>query len=354
MILSIVSYTFHFLILPHMTLDVDTILAELHHCTDEKQLQSFHATYLGKKWSISWQFKILWSLSPDERKEQGKKIKQLFDTVEKAFHQHQDICKQRLRDEKLQHELVDSSVPVAPLDTWHLNLLSQTRRRVETIFQSLWFHIAYGHDMVNQRENFSSVNIPPTHPATEMHDTLYVQWVGSEKAALWEKQLLRTHTSAHQIELIKKYGVPSKFVVPGKVYRNEKMDASHDCVFRQIEWVVIDKNISIAHFKSMMKQLLSAILEQDVEMRFRPAYFPFVEPGFEIDAKATVGNSEKRLEILWAGMIHPEVLKNAWVDPNEYSGFAFGLWLTRLVAIRYGLHDIRLLTNNDLRFVRSF
>jgi phenylalanyl-tRNA synthetase alpha chain len=173
--------------------------------------------------------------------------------------------------------------------------------------------------MVTQWENFSSVNIPPTHPATEMHDTLYID----QQDENGKPYLMRTHTSAHQVELIQKYGLPCKFVIPGKVYRNEKMDASHDCVFWQVEGVVIDKGISIAHFKQMMQQILSAILEQEVEMRIRPAYFPFVEPGFEIDAKTMVGKHEKWLEILGAGMIHPQVLENAGVDPNEYSGFAF-------------------------------
>lgn len=333
-----------------MSLSLESILQELKSCNTQEQLGNFHSTYLGKKWSISAQFKTLWSLSPDERKSKWKEIKTLFDAVEQEFQHQQTHIQQKVWNEKLQKDLIDWSIPGQPINQGHINLLNATRRRVENIFQWMWFNIAYGHDMVNQWENFSSVNIPSTHPATEMHDTLYIDQKDSE----WEHLLLRTHTSAHQVELIKKHWLPAKFVVPWKVYRNEKMDASHDTVFRQVEWVVIDKNISIANFKHMMKEILSAILEQDVEMRLRPAYFPFVEPWFEIDAKAKVGKHEKWLEILGAGMIHPEVLKNADIDPNEYSGFAFWLWLTRLVAIRYGLHDIRLLTNWDVKFARSF
>ena len=330
--------------------NIEDILQKLDTCQTEADIQSFHATYLGKKGHISGMFKTLGKLDPEQRKEQGKKIKELFDTVEKAFFAKQQEIKTQARNEQLSQDIIDHTLPGTTLDTGHLTLLTKTRRRVEDIFQGMWFNIAYGHDMVTQWENFSSVNIPPTHPATEMHDTLYIDQHDEEG----KPYLMRTHTSAHQVELIKQYGLPCKYVIPGKVYRNEKMDASHDCVFRQVEGVVIDKWISIAHFKHMMQEILSAILEQDVEMRLRPAYFPFVEPGFEIDAKTTIGKHEKRLEILWAGMIHPEVLKNAGVDPNEYSGFAFWLGLTRLVAIRYGLHDIRLLTNGDLRFVRSF
>jgi phenylalanyl-tRNA synthetase alpha chain len=146
-----------------------------------------------------------------------------------------------------------------------------------------------------------------------------------------------------------------KFIVPGKVYRYEDMDATHDCVFWQIEGVVIDKNISIAHFKAMIEEILKAILETDtVEFRMRPAFFPFVEPGFEIDAKQMKDGKVKWMEILGAGMIHPNVLSQAGVDPTEYSGFAFGMGMTRLVAVKNKLHDVRLLTNGDLRFAKSF
>jgi phenylalanyl-tRNA synthetase alpha chain len=183
-----------------------------------------------------------------------------------------------------------------------------------------------------------------------MHDTLYVKQPDAEG----NKLLLRTHTTVMDNQLIQKYGTPCKFVVPGKVYRHENLDASHDCVFWQIDGVVIDKNITIGHFKSMMRNILEALLEKEVQMRLRPAYFPFVEPGFEIDAWHKVGNHEKWLEILGAGMIHPYVLKEAGVDPAEYSGFAFGMGMTRLVAIKNNISDIRVLTNGDVRFVRSF
>jgi len=340
-----------------MELNQENILAELENCTTEEQIQDFYTKYLGKKWLIPTEFRTLWKLDPEARKTKWQAIKELQQNVEKSFFARQDMIKQEARNKKLQKELVDISLPGNKEKLGHLNLLNATRRTVEQIFQGMWFHIAYGHDMVNVYENFESVNIPATHPATEMHDTLYINSPSLEERSLAkveERLLLRTHTSAHQIELIKKLWLPCKFVVPGKVYRNEKMDASHDCVFWQVEGVVIDKHISIAHFKAMMKQILQAILEQEVEMRLRPAYFPFVEPWFEIDARARSGESDKWLEILWAGMIHPHVLQEAWVDPDEYSGFAFGLWLSRLVAIRYGLNDIRLMTNGDLRFAQSF
>lgn len=219
------------------------------------------------------------------------------------------------------------------------------------------FTIEYGPEMVTKYQNFESVNIPLSHPATEMQDTIYT----NQLDASGEAMILRTHTSSAQNRLIKKYGAPLKIVVPGKVYRYEDLDATHDTMFYQLEGIVIDKNISIAHFKSMITKLLSTLLKQDVEIRMRPAYFPFVEPGFEIDARYEIidretGNRTKSkwIELIGAGMIHPNVLKNADVDPNEWSGFAFGIGVNRLVAIKNNIKDIRYFTNGDLRFAKSF
>jgi phenylalanyl-tRNA synthetase alpha chain len=190
-----------------------------------------------------------------------------------------------------------------------------------------------------------------------MHDTIYLQ----DKDPSGENLILRTHTSAMQNFLIQKYGTPLKVVVPGKVYRYENMDASHDTMFLQLEGMVIDRNMSIAHFKDTMNKLLSALLHKKVETRMRPGYFPFVEPGFEIDVRYEVYNPEtknmelsKWMEILGAGMIHPNVLKAAGLDPAEWSGFAFGIGISRLAAVRYGIKDIRYFTNGDLRFAKSF
>lgn len=330
--------------------NVDDILTQLWTCTNEQELKDFFASYLGKNWSVNALFKTMKDLSPEEKKEQGAQIKELFQTIETAFFAKQDDIKRAYRDEQLKKEIVDVTTPWTTLPRGFTNLQNKLRRTCEDIFQWMWFHIEYGHDLVTVQENFESVNIPASHPATEMHDTLYIKQEEDN-----QKLLLRTHTSAHQVELIKKYGPACKFVVPGKVYRNENMDATHDVVFWQVEWVVIDKWITMGHFKQTMEEVLKAILETDsVQLRMRPAYFPFVEPWVEIDALWEVAGKQKRIEILWAGMIHPTVLENAWLDPNEYSGFAFGLWLTRLAAVRYGIGDIRLLTNGDLRFLHSF
>ena len=220
------------------------------------------------------------------------------------------------------------------------------------------FTIEYGHDMVTKFENFTSLNIPLTHPATEMHDTFFL----TDRDDTGENYVLRTHTTAIDNDLIKHYGVPCKIAIPSKVYRYEATDASHDTTFYQLEGTYIDKGVSIAHFKNFIQKILSAIFEKEVTVRMRPGYFPFVEPGFEIDASCPICNGDGcslckktgRIEIMGAGMLHPEVLKQAGIDPNVYSGYAFGMGINRLVAVKYRIKDIRLFTNGDLRFSRSF
>lgn len=333
-------------------MDISTIkqdiLQQLQNVEVLKDLEQFHSEHLGKKWTIPGLYKSMKDVPWPEKKDYAQSVQELQQAVESAFASKQYSLKQAQREEKLSQDLVDFSLPWKPINKWHLSLLAQERRRIEEIFQGMGFAIEDGNHVVSVYDNFESVNIPATHPATEMHDTIYLD----QKDEHWRRKLLRTHTSAQQNELIKKYGTPCRFVVPGNVYRNEKLDATHDSMFWQVEWVVIDRDISIWHFKYVIRQILAALLEDDtIEVRMRPWYFPFVEPGFEIDAKPS--GSNKWIEILWAGMIHPEVLKQANVDPNERSGFAFGLGLTRMVAIKHGLKDIRLLTNGDLRFARS-
>lgn len=225
------------------------------------------------------------------------------------------------------------------------------------IFKRYGFMICDGDEIVTKQQNFYSVNIPSTHPATQIHDTIYVK----EHDQTGEPMLLRTHTSSLQQQLIKEHGPECQFVVPWRVYRFENLDATHDVAFWQIEWVSIGKNITLAHFKFTLKALLSEIFETDLSIRLRPWYFPFTEPSYEVDIDCrhdpklfALSKNRGRLEVLWCGMIHPNVLRGADVDPSIYSGFAFGFGLTRMVAIKYGINDIRLLTNGDMRFAQSW
>lgn len=295
-------------------------------------------------------------LSPEEKKERGAKLSEIKTLLMEAYEEKEKTFTLEEINRQLQKDLVDISLD-SSVEVWSYSLLAEIRRDAEEICKSLGFVMEYGTELVTKFENFESVNIPLTHPATEMHDTIYL----NETDASGENLILRTHTSSMQNYLIQKYWLPLKAVVPGRSYRIENMDASHDTMFYQMEGIVIDKNISIAHFKEMITKFLSALLHKDVETRMRPGYFPFVEPGFEIDVRYDVYNKEtgkmeksKRMEILGAGMIHPNVLKEAGVDSTERSGFAFWIGISRLAAVRYGLKDIRYFTNGDLRFAKSF
>jgi len=320
------------------------------------QLDNFFQIYLGKKWFLNEEFKIMMELSPEEKKERGVKLSEIKTILMQSYEAKEQYFKMEKINEQLEKDLVDISLDLSK-EIWSYSLLAEIRRDAEEICKSMGFLMEYGTEMVTKFENFESVNIPLTHPATEMHDTIYL----NDTDGIWENLILRTHTSSMQNYLIKKYWLPLKVVVPWRTYRFENMDASHDVMFYQMEGIVIDKNISIAHFKEMITKLLSALLHKNVETRMRPWYFPFVEPWFEIDVRYEVYNKETWknelsdwMEILGAGMIHPNVLKEAGVDSTQRSGFAFGIGISRLAAVRYGIKDIRYFTNGDLRFAKSF
>ena len=339
-------------------LNKEQILAELEILDSLEKLEEFYKKYLWKKGLIAQQFKQFWKLSPEERKQRGKFLSELKDTLENLYKKKYKELRQNQINEKLNKEWLDVFSPSFDVKLWNHTLITRERRRLEEIFHSMGFHIEYGHDIVSKYENFYSLNIPKDHPATEMQDTFYLKEVAN-----WENLILRSHTSSMQNALIKKYWLPLKVIVPWKVYRFERTDASHDTVFWQLEGLVIDKWINLANFKFLIKKILSAILGDDISMRMRPAYFPFVEPGVEIDVSCPICKWKwcslcKKtwwIEILGAWMIHPNVLKQAGIDLNKgYKGFAFGIGLTRLVAIKYWIKDIRYFNSWDLRFIRSF
>ncbi len=332
-------------------------LWELEKVADMDQLDNFFQIYLGKKWLLNEEFKLLVSLDPEEKKDKGAKLSDIKTHLTSAYEQKQQQFMVAQINEQLEKDLVDISLDVSS-DEGSYSLLAKVRREIEEVYKSLWFIIDYGHEIVTKYENFESVNIPLSHPATEMHDTIYL----NDKDLIWENLILRTHNSAHQVQDIKKYGVPLKLWSPGRVYRFDSMDASHDVMFQYAEGIVVDKGVSIAQFKDTMQKLLSGILWKSIEIRLRPSYFPFVEPGFEIDAQCPICGGKGCslckgsgwIELLGAGMIHPNVITNAWLDPKEWSGFARWIWVSRLAAIKYGIKDIRYFTNGDLRFAKSF
>ncbi|MDD3262499.1 MAG: phenylalanine--tRNA ligase subunit alpha [Candidatus Absconditabacteria bacterium] len=337
--------------------DYKGALKELETIQTLEQLEEVFQKYLGKQGSLTLAFKEMASLSPEEKKEAGKTLSEAKTLLNEAYEAKLQELSIYQINESLNKDLVDFSLEKSPYNIGHRSLLAEVRREAEEVCKSMGFIIEYGTDVVTKFENFESVNIPLSHPATEMQDTIYLK----ETDPRGEPLILRTQTSSMQNFMIKKYGVPLKAVVPGKVYRYENMDATHDTMFYQLEGIVVDKGVTIAHAKHMIEKLLSAILKKDVETRMRPGYFPFVEPGFEIDARYEITDPKtgkktmsKWMELLGAGMIHPKVLEMAGVDPKEYSGFAFGMGLSRLAAVRYGIKDIRYFTNGDLRFAQSF
>lgn len=339
-------------------MDKKTIISQLSKVSTPEGLSEWYEKYLGKKWEITLAYKTMWSLSAEEKKEMGQKLGEIKAEATSLYEQKSADFQREAINEHLAKDIVDVSLDLSLSGQWHAHLLHKERRLIEEICQSMGFIVEYGKDVVTKYENFYSVNIPASHPATEMHDTYFLEQTDGNGDNL----VLRTQTSAMQNELMKRYWVPLKVVVPGKVYRNENTDASHDTVFWQLEGLVIDKDISIGHFKEMMMSLLSAIFGTETKIRMRPAYFPFVEPGFEIDASCPIcaqkGCSLCKhtgwIEILGAGMVHPNVLKEGNVNPDEYTGFAFGVGVNRVVAIKYDIKDIRYFTNGDLRFLQSF
>lgn len=339
-------------------MDTTLLLSQLQSASTMAELETAYESSLGKKWRLSAQYIKLKDLPPEEKKTFWLELAQIKTTLTEVYEERLAIIKSAQIDAQLADDIVDITTPAPHQHRWSYSLLTATRRRVEEICQNMWFSLLYGHDMVTKFENFTSLNIPLTHPATEMHDTFFL----TDKDETGENYVLRTHTTAMDNHVIKQMWVPCKFAIPSKVYRYESTDASHDTTFYQLEGTYIDKGVSIAHFKDFIQKILSAIFEKEVTIRMRPGYFPFVEPGFEIDASCPIcGWSWCSLckktwwiEIMGAGMLHPEVLRQAGVDPDIYSGYAFGMGINRLVAVKYRIKDIRLFTNGDLRFSRSF
>lgn len=337
-------------------MDLKNIEQEIQNIDNLEQLEEVKKQYLGKKWTITLEFKTLKDLSIEEKKEKGQYLAKLKEDVEKLFNKKfDDLYKQKI-DNILKNDIVDITLDWVKKEKWTYGLILWMRRYIEHILQSMWFTIEVWNEIVTKYQNFESVNIPKDHPAVDMQDTFYLD----QKDESGENFVLRTHTSSWQNEVMKKYGAPCKVMLPWKVFRNENTDASHDTTFWQLEWVVIDEDISLAKLIWFLEKFFSSLLAQDVKIRLRPAYFPFVEPWFEWDISCPICNGKWCslckwtwwIEVFWAWMIHPNVLKEWWIDTKKYRGFAFWVWITRVIAIKYGIKDIRLFNSWDLRFIK--
>ena len=337
----------------------EKFVSELEKIDNLADIENIRVSYLGKKGSVTDLLKGMKELSNDERKAFGQKVNELKGLVnEKITEKTQELKEKEIQKEiELMPEFDLSMPPVMDRGSYHPITLVQ--RECERIFKSMGFTVEDYSEIVTDYECFESLNIPKHHPARDMQDTYY----------LTNGQLLKSQTSAAQNAIYKKYrdalvndGVPIKAIFPGRCFRNEATDACHENTFFQMEGVMVDKNISISNLIYFMKTMLSEVFQKDIKVRLRPGFFPFVEPGFELDISCLICGGEGCpsckhsgwLELCPCGMIHPEVLKAGGIDPDEYTGFAFGLGLTRLVMMKYGIKDIRDLNSGSLKTLSQF
>ncbi len=326
--------------------------AEVEKITSLSELETLRVKYLGKKGYITDIMSKFREVPVEQKKEFGQKVNALKNKIEASIENTKLNLEQKAIEEEIKNtEMFDYSLPV-DTNTGSLNPRTIIQKQVVDIFKNMGFVIEDGNEVETEYNNFESVNVPKNHPARDMQDTFWLS----------NGQLLKTQTSAAQNRILRTYGPVCKVIFPGRVFRNEQLDARHENTFFQLEGVVVGKNITVANLIYFEKAMLKALFKKDIEVRLRPGFFPFTEPSYEMDAKCpfcggkgchTCGGSGW-IELCPCGMIHPNVLKMAGIDPDEYNGFAFGLGFDRLVMIRTNLDDIRHLNSNNLKVLSQF
>jgi len=326
---------------------------------DLNQLQEIHARFFGRKGELNELMKALKNLTAKQKPQMGFAINNLKIELTALFEAKQLKLKSETMKSSLKEEWIDVTAPGVKTPRGHIHPLSQVQKEVEDIFSSMGFAIKDGPEVESEYFNFEGLNIPASHPARDMQDTFFVDQKPDKDHG---RLVLRTHTSPVQVRTMQAEGAPLRIIVPGRVFRYEATDASHDTTFYQVEGLLVDKNISLAHLKGVMQEFLTRLFHKEVVVRFRPGYFPFVEPGLELDFGCLICDQKGCrackntgwIEFMGAGMVHPNVLRAGGIDPNEYQGWAFGFGLTRLVMMRYRIPDIRLLFGGDTRFLNQF
>ena len=314
--------------------------SEIDAAGDLASLDKVRVRYLGKKGELTERLKGVSQLPKNERPAAGQDINRAKQDVQQRLNARRDVLEAEALEKKLAEDAIDVSLPGRGQDIGGRHPVSRAMLRIEKIFQNAGFGVRTGPEIEDDFHNFTALNIPENHPARAMHDTFY--FPGGN--------LLRTHTSPVQIRSMVKEGVPIRIIAPGRVYRCDS-DQTHTPMFHQVEGLVIDKNVSFANLKAVLHQFVENFFERKAELRFRPSYFPFTEPSAEVDVRWEEG---KWLEILGCGMVHPNVLESAGVDPEVYTGYAFGIGVERLAMLRYGVTDLRTFFENDLRFLEQF
>ena len=321
-------------------------------CENERAIDEIRVKYLGKKGELTAILKQMGSLSAEERPVMGQLVNEAKQKLEELISQKSNELKAKATQLKLKAETVDITMPAKVKKQGKLHPLNTVLNDMIDIFQSMGFDVLDGPEVETDHYNFECLNVPADHPARDMQDTFY----------LGENLLLRTQTSAAQIRTMETRKPPIRVICPGRVFRADEVDATHSPVFHQIEGLVVDKGITMCDLKGVLEQFAREIYGPDTKVKFRPSFFPFTEPSVEVDVTCSeCGGSGCRvckgsgwIEILGAGMVHPNVLRSCGIDPDVYSGFAFGIGLDRLTTTRYKISDIRLLFENDKRFLEQF
>src|ERR1700754_2884428 len=323
---------------------IDASLREIETAASLDALENLRVALLGKNGSITAQLKALGQLQGDERKARGAEVNRAKQQLTDAIAARKDALDAAELDRRLASERLDVTLPGRGADFGAIHPITRTSERIADIFGRLGYQRADGPEIEDDWHTFEALNFPPHHPARAMHDTFYFP----------DGRLLRTHTSPVQIRSMMGRQPPIRVIAPGKVYRSDS-DQTHSPMFHQIEGLLVDETSSFADLKGTLAEFVRAFFERDFEMRFRPSYFPFTEPSAEVDIRWDAADGSTRwLEVLGCGMVHPNVLKNCGIDPERYTGFAFGLGVERFAMLRYGVGDLRAFFDNDLRFLRQF
>ena len=327
-------------------------LARSQSATTQAELEVVRIEVLGRKGSLTQISKEMGKLAPEERARAGKLLNAVKQKLEAALESKQQQFADAVLRARLDGEWVDLTLPAPGPQMGHLHPITQIQTEIEDLFVSMGFAVHDGPEVETEYHNFDALNILRDHPARDMQDTFW----------LTDGNVLRTHTSPVQVRGMERLGPPLRMIAPGRAFRNENVDASHEHTFYQLEGMMVDREVSVAHLIYFMKTLLTAIFKREATVRLRPGYFPFVEPGFELDIQClicggpgcAVCKQSGWVELLPCGLVNPNVLRMSGIDPEEWNGFAFGLGLTRLAMMRYAIDDIRLLQGGDLRFLRQF
>jgi phenylalanyl-tRNA synthetase alpha chain len=339
------------------TLETET-LAAIGAADTLDALEAVRIAALGKQGSVSALLKSLGGMTQEERQEKGPQINGLREAVSTTLAEKKAALEAGILNQQLATERLDMTLPAPELARGSIHPVSQVMDELAEIFADMGFAVAEGPEIEDDWHNFTALNIPETHPARAMHDTFYFP---SQMAVDGKQMLLRTHTSPVQIRTMMNQKPPIRIIAPGRVYRSDS-DATHTPMFHQIEGLVIDRGIHLGHLKWTLETFLKAFFERDnIMLRLRPSYFPFTEPSAEVDVgytlvngKRVIGGSEGWMEVLGSGMVHPRVIANCGLDPNEYQGFAFGTGVDRLAMLKYGMDDLRAFFDGDLRWLKHY